>query len=462
MVAPALFSKVIKTLGWGMFRKALLSAACAFSISVLLAQVSWAQEATAMERANDALSNGDASEAEAAYDAVLAANPADQKALIGRATARSWAGKHPLAREDYNAVLQQDAENLEALTGLGYDYAWAGDYTEAMATFEKAQAIAPDNTGVAKGIAYTLLWSGRSTEAADAFDTISKQAGGDAEALEGKGTAHLNLGQARRAEAAYNQALAIDPNRTGASSGLAAAYSLPPTLEATVWVGNSAEGGDTSLRSAEIASWVSPDTRLGVRYDNSLSLDNPALARLGQDAETWYVSVQHNFHEKFLAVVEIGKRDLPLGADQDIYKLEGVVLGDGRAYKLGGQLSPHSDGYDDMLVYGGINFGLSNRVRMDGTVFVSESGAAGDKEVRGAVFTEYTSPDRWTVGVGAGFGNISSDVPGSDGSVTTAHVLASMPVAKRHSAYIQARWEDSPVNEYSTIMVGVTLRLPRW
>ena len=445
-----------------MFRKALLSAICAVSISAMWTHAAWAQEATALQRANDALAKGDAEKAEAAFDVVLASSPADQKALIGRATARSWAGKHALAREDYDAVLQQDAGNLEALTGLGYDYAWAGEYAEAKSTFEKAQAIAPDNLGVAKGIAYTLLWSGRSAQAADAFDVISAQAGGDAEALEGKGTAHLNLGQARRAEAAYNQALALDPGRTGASSGLAAAYSLPPVLEATAWVGNSAEGGDTSLRLAELASWVSPDTRIGVRYDNSLSLDNPTLARLGQDAETWYVSAQHNFHKNFQAVAELGKRDLPLGADQDIYKLEGVVLGDGRAYKLGGQVSPHSDGFEDKLAYAGINVGLSKRIRLDGTVFLSETGAAGDREVRGAVFTEYTSQDRWTIGVGAGFGNISSDAPGSDGSVTTAHVLASMPVAKRHSAYIQARWEDSPVTEYSTVMVGVTLRLPRW
>jgi tetratricopeptide (TPR) repeat protein len=445
-----------------MFKKALLGAVCALSMSGLFAQASWAQEATALERANDALAKGDAPGAEAAFTAVLEASPGDQKALIGRATARSWAGKHQLAREDYNAVLQQDANNLEALTGLGYDYAWAGDYAEAMSTFQKAQAIAPDNAGVAKGIAYTQLWSGKSGEAANSFDTISKHAGGDAEALEGKGTAHLNMGHAGRAEAAYNQSLAIDPNRTGAKSGLEAAYALPPVFEASVWVGNSAEGGDTGVRSAELGSWVTPDTRLGMRYDNSLSLDNPTLARLGQDAETWFLSAQHNFNGKFIGVAEVGKRDLPAGADQDIFKLEGVVLGDGRAYKLGGQFSPHSDGYDDTLVYGGVNFGLSKRVRMDATLFMSESGAAGDKEVRGAVFTEYTSPDRWTVGVGAGFGNISSDIPTADGSVTTAHVLASMPVAKRHSAYIQARWEDSPINEYSTVMVGVTFRLPRW
>ena len=445
-----------------MLRKALLGAICAVSISVLWTQAACAQDATALERANEALAKGNAADAEAAFDLVLASNPQDQRALIGRATARSWAGKHVIAREDFNAVLRQDAGNLEALTGLGYDYAWSGDFTAAKSTFEKAQAIAPDNVGVAKGIAYTLLWSGSSSQAAEAFDVISRQAGGDAEALEGKGTAHLNLGQARRAEAAYNQALSLEPGRAGASSGLAAAYSLPPVLEASVWVGNSAEGGDTSLRLAEVASWISPDTRIGLRYDNSLSLDNPALARLGLDAETWYVSAQHNFDDKVLVVAELGKRDLPLEADQDIYKLEGVFLEDGRAYKLGGQVSPHSDGFEDKLAYAGINVGLSERIRMDGTIFLSETGAAADKEVRGAVFTEYTSPDRWTVGVGAGFGNISSDVPGSDGSVTTAHVQASMPVAKRHSAYIQARWEDSPVTEYSTVMVGVTLRLPRW
>ncbi len=40
---------------------------------------------------------------------------------------------------------------------------------------------------------------------------------------------------------------------------------------------------------AELASWLRPDTRLAIRYDNSLSLDNPALARAGVEAETWFL-----------------------------------------------------------------------------------------------------------------------------------------------------------------------------
>jgi hypothetical protein len=59
---------------WGMFRKALLGAVCAISISVLWTQNACAQDATALERANEALAKGNAADAEAAFDLVLASS----------------------------------------------------------------------------------------------------------------------------------------------------------------------------------------------------------------------------------------------------------------------------------------------------------------------------------------------------------------------------------------------------
>lgn len=438
----------------------LFSACCTWAL--LSSPIASAQSVQDKETALIQLASGDARGAEETFNKILAEHPGDHDALIGRATARSWNGDFKSAIEDYDTVLQNDPDDLEALTGLGYARAWNGDHQSALQAFERARALAPDNLGVRKGIASTYLWKGDAAAAVQHFTSLAAEYTEDVEVFEGLGQSQLALGHARRAEAAFETALRIEPGRESGRAGLQAAYTAPPALEASIWVGNSAEGGDIGIRTAELAGWPSRRTRLGVRYDNSLSLDNPALARSGIDAETWYGSAQHQFGDKFIAIAEVGHRSLPQDADQEIYKAEGIILSGGSSFKLGGQLSPHSDGFDDKLAYAGVNMALRERIRLDATLFASESGVAGDKELRGALYSEYTGRSLWTMGAGVGFGDVSSDVPGASGTVTTAHILASTPIANRHSAYIQARWEDAPLNEYSAVMVGVTFRLPRW
>ncbi len=431
-----------------------------FAVATIAAPVI-AQSSADFERAEQYAQSGNAVAMEAAYDAILRNDPANLHALVGRATARSWQGDRQGARSDYTAALSRDGRDLEALVGLGYDYAWGGDWSEADATFQRALSIAPDLLSARKGRAFTALWSGDTTLALTRFDAIARADPGDAEALRGAAQARLAMGQAGRAEAAFLEALSVSPGDPASLEGIRAARSLPALVEASVWVGNSAEGGDIGLRAAEIGSWITPEMRIGVRYDNSLSLDNPALAREGVDAEAWFLNAQMTFDGRFIAIGEIGTRDLPDGVDQDIYKLEGVLLDSGRSYKLGAQLSPTSAGYDDQLVYGGIGLPVSERIRLDATVFLSRSGAAEDEELRGAVFGEYTSPDRWTLGAGVGLGDVSSDTPGASGTVSTANLIATAPVMDRHTFSLQVRWEDAPLTEYSSVMAGFTLRFPR-
>jgi tetratricopeptide (TPR) repeat protein len=404
---------------------------------------------------------GDAAGMEEAYDRILQATPYDRRALIGRATARSWSGNHLAATEDFRTVLNSDPNDLEALTGLGYNYAWSGEYALAETTFQRTRRRAPDNLSVQKGLAYTSLWRGDTKRAERRFIALSNNYPNNSEIMTGLGQVYVAQGRASKARDTFNQSLRLDPAGTGARSGLQAIEGLPPILQANIWVGNSAEGDDIGLRSAELASWITPNTRLGLRYDNSLSLDNPTLSRLGVDAETIYVSAQHQFNRKFIGVAEVGHRDLPNGADQQIYRGEAIFPGEKYIWKAGAQLSPHSDGFDDTLVYGGVNFPINDLVRIDTTFYASETGAAGDEEIRGALYAEYTSPQKWTAGAGVGFGDISSDIPGAGGSVTTANVLFSRPFSKRHRFYVQARYEDAPLNEFTSLMVGVTFNLPR-
>lgn len=420
-----------------------------------------AQPAVIYELAEDYSRKGDGPGAEAAYGEILNLYPDDRKALIGRATARAWQGKTDASAADFEVVLRQNPNDLEALVGLGYNYAWAERYEEAAATFRRALVVGPDNIGARKGLAYTYLWGGRRDDARAAFAKIAAEYPDDAEARTAIGQADLQAGRARSAARNYRQALLLEPSRTDAAQGLRAAYGAPAKLELSAWGGTASGGGDAGLRLVELASWVDPSTRIWARFDNSLSLDNPALARQNLDARTYFGGALRKFGEHWFGLFEFGYRDLPENANQEIYKAEVTRAAANRAAKFGAQYSPHSDGFVDELVYAGYNFPVNERLRIEPSFFYANTGAANDDEWRGVAFAEYTAPERWTIGVGAGAGYISSTVPGTSGGVFVANALGSAPIGGFHTLYASVRYEASPFNDFIVTQIGVTLRLPR-
>ncbi len=239
----------------------------------------------------------------------------------------------------------------------------------------------------------------------------------------------------------------------------------PPKAELHVWGGN--EVGDSSaigLRSVEVGVWATKQDRIGLRYDNSLSLDNPALARQGIDAEGYFASYLHDFNGKFLLSGEVGKRDLPDGAEQKIYKGEAVIFRQGAAIKLGAQASPtdtKTSDFTDTVAWGQYNFPVAQHWRLEPGLYVAQTGATEDREWRAAAYAEYTPSDKWQLGVGAGYGEVDSDIPGASGSVVNAHARVTLNVLKHQSLHFQVRYEDSPQQSYTIGLVGVTFRLPR-
>lgn len=239
----------------------------------------------------------------------------------------------------------------------------------------------------------------------------------------------------------------------------------PPSAELHVWAGN--EAGDSSsvgLRSVEIGLWPTRQDRVGLRYDNSLSLDNPTLARQGIDAEAYFVSYLHDFDGRFLLQGEVGQRDLPGDAEQDIYKAEAVIFNDGAAIKFGAQASPTdtpAGDFTDTVVWGQYNFAISDHWRLEPALYVAETGATEDREWRVAAYAEYTPSEAWQLGVGAGYGDIDSDIAGASGDVVNAHARLTLNVFEHHSVHFQVRYEDAPLQEYTAGLIGVSLRLPR-
>ncbi|NVE94351.1 tetratricopeptide repeat protein [Altererythrobacter lutimaris] len=410
--------------------------------------------------AEQAMADGQSEPAIAAWGNVLARDPDNLNALVGRATAYGWQKDWSRAEADVNRALGLAPNDLSVLNAAGYIAAWSGKHGLAEQYFERMLAVAPDSEGAKKGLAYNAYWAGENESAASAFQQIAYEFPDDAEPWVGVGNARIAEGQARRSAEAFRQAKAIDPGNAEARSGLRRAYDYPAMAELSVWVGDTSGGGDAGLRMVEAASWVTPQTRIWARYDDGLSLDNPVLARTGQNATTYFVGGLHQFGESFIGSAEFGYRDLPLGEDQQVYKLEGVYLSDLGATKLGGQISPHSEGFTDRLIYAGHNFRVSDRFSFEPSVYLARTGAARDDEWRVVGYGEYNTGD-FALGIGVGGGDVSSINPVADGGVFTIYGNASARIGGWHRVHLNVAREETPLVDFTRVLVGVTLRLPR-
>ena len=442
---------------------------------VCLAALGQAHGQDLFEQARQAMQAGDINGMASAYRQILDNRSNDVQARLGYATAQSWLGRQPLAQQEFNKVLAQQPRNLEALNGLGYSQAWAGQYVDAEQTFGRALGVAPDNLGARKGLALTLLWSGDHERARSQLQQLRDEYPQDAEILAALGQAELALGQTDQAAQSFNAALAIEPGRADARDGLARIDALstadtkateqqPPSkgvLDLAVSFGDSSNGGGSGLREVFAGFAPNDELRYWLRYDDSLSLDNPGLVRSGQQAETWHLGLQYLYLPDWLGIVEVGQRDLPNAEDQQIYKLETVRIEFDNTLKFGLQVSPHSGGFSDKLVYAGYGFRLSPVWTLEPTLYIAESGAAADDEWRMVLFAEHKPNERWTVGLGAGMGQISSSLAAADGDVSTVSATLTYAVNKTTRVNVSLRNEDTPSNSFTTTLIGVAVQLPR-
>jgi tetratricopeptide (TPR) repeat protein len=255
------------------------------SLCLLIALSASANE-TLFDQAAVAARQGDLILMQQTYEKILVADVGNVRALNGKATAQAWRGNYFAAIETYRKSLVIEPENLEALLGIGYAFAWSGDYPYSEAYFDRALALHPEHYEALKGGAYVALWSGDAEAARSRFMELSANSDTDPEIPVAIGQANLQLGDTRAANKAFDRALLLDPGNTDAVAGRKAARNAKARLEAGAWYG-STSNADSGLRLVELGWWAGSDTRLSARYDDSLSLDNPAIVRRGESARTY-------------------------------------------------------------------------------------------------------------------------------------------------------------------------------
>jgi Tfp pilus assembly protein PilF len=116
-----------------------------------------AEITTLLLEAERRLSEGNVS-AEGAYDSVLAVDPNNARAMIGRGYIRAAQSKYEPATHDFEGALRSSEDRASALTGLGYVALRRGDLTNAAARFDEALKIDSSDAGAATGRAYAELW----------------------------------------------------------------------------------------------------------------------------------------------------------------------------------------------------------------------------------------------------------------------------------------------------------------
>jgi Tfp pilus assembly protein PilF len=440
-------------------RQALLSLITLLVLA--LASPAAAQEAAQHQRAEDTLRRGNPEEAERMFDRLLQSDPDDLRARLGRATARSWRGDRSGARADYRSVLNADPEHLQAILGLAWDFAWGGLFDQSERTFRQALELDPENPDALKGLAWVELWRGRPARALEGFEALRREQPGEPDLAVGAGHARLALGHHRRAAAAFRDALQLSPNRSDARQGLASLADVPSPFEANVWLGHSEGPDETGLRHLELASWIRPGVRVWGRYDRSLALDNPVLSRSTQDGDAFFGGILGVWSGRWITRLELGRRSLENGIEQDLVQSEAVWLGKTVTVKAGGLFGPRSDDHRDWSLYGGLGIPLRPWVRLEPLAYLSSVGPAESSEWRLVLNSEFRTSRAITLSLGLGAGRAEGVDGAPDTGITTGHALLSVPVATYQRVHLLVRREDTPGSDLTLVSLGLSLRMPR-
>lgn len=223
-------------------------------VALLLA---WAAPARAQDEADQAWRAGNLGTAERLYEARLAADSSDQRALhrlaliraynerydeslalfdrllrlapenreavVDRARVLAWRGDPAGAAAALDPLLAADPAYLPALQARAQFSAWAGRYDDALAAYGRVQEITPEDRSIGYERARVLSWASRFEAARAVYDSILRASPNDREALIGLAQVLAWSSDLDAAEAVYRRVLANDPDDPDALRGLARA-----------------------------------------------------------------------------------------------------------------------------------------------------------------------------------------------------------------------------------------------
>ncbi|MCS6798402.1 MAG: tetratricopeptide repeat protein, partial [Myxococcota bacterium] len=235
-------------------------------------------------------------QAASAYERVSLLDPGNARAHAGLGSARLRLGNAPGAITAFRSALAIEPRNAAFHAMLGDALAHAGDRAGAERAYRQALALQPDHPQAVQGL-MRLGVSPAASSAAPSTSAVAAPApparGTDpSAAARAEGRVHFQAGRFREAAAAYERAVAIDPNNAAAFAGLGAsrlrlqewpaargAYEMAVRLQpdnASHWAALARAQAETGDRQAAIAS-----LQRALRIDPNHAQAREGLRRLG-------------------------------------------------------------------------------------------------------------------------------------------------------------------------------------
>jgi hypothetical protein len=260
----------------------------------------------------------------------------------------------------------------------------------------------------------------------------------------------------------------------GASTLSAQSGNPRPILEASLWGGytsfastpgalSSGGAAQTGLRSAEVSLWPSRRLRVFGRYDNTLSLDNLALIRAGRSVPLYRGGAQFDWGRRFTTIVDAGHRTLPGQITQNMLNAEQVIfLPRNLVAKAGGWIGPRSDSRTEWLGHVALSLPVGARLRLEPTLFIANSGIAGEGQWRGLLNAEAQLAPRLSLGGGAALGRNTGIDPRLTGQARSAYARLSLALTSMQKVHLLLNRESAPgANTITTLAAGLSLGVPR-
>lgn len=158
---------------------------------------------------------GELSKAMTLVDRAAAQFPDDFAVQLLQAQVHLWAKDSEAAGKYFEGLLQRWPGDPGAIAGLGRTYAWKGDARRALPYLEEAYGRGADPE-VGRDLANVYLSLKRGSEAAALYERILPDLHPAPDELAGAANAFMAAGDARRAKALAEQALAADPKSRAA------------------------------------------------------------------------------------------------------------------------------------------------------------------------------------------------------------------------------------------------------
>ncbi|MEO8910437.1 MAG: tetratricopeptide repeat protein [Gemmatimonadaceae bacterium] len=193
----------------------------------------------------------------------VALEPRDTEGRLALARTLAWGGHYPAALAIYDSVITQDKTYRDAVLGRAQTLGWSGQLGDAITLYKQWVDAHPTDREASLEYARALAWNGQLDEAEAMYAGMART--GDANAQKGLARVIAWRGDLQRSERAWRDALEIRPNDAEALTGLA---------QILRWQGRQSDA-ETALQSAlrvnpaygearSLLKWVDADLRPSV------------------------------------------------------------------------------------------------------------------------------------------------------------------------------------------------------